>query len=70
MSLIRTPNIPQTDAFYQTLIDAQRDMNDEQANMFSSKLVLILANHIGDNAVLTEAIALAKSNQIASSASL
>ncbi len=65
MTLIRTTNIPQTDAFYQALIDAQRDMNDEQANMFSTKLVLILANHVGDNTVLNEAIALAKKNQAA-----
>ena len=59
MTLIRTPNIGQTDAFYQALIDAQRDMSEEQANMFSTKLVLILANHIGDNTLLNEAIALA-----------
>ncbi|HMS27540.1 MAG TPA: DUF2783 domain-containing protein [Burkholderiaceae bacterium] len=63
MPLIRTPNIRQTDAFYQALIDAQRDMSDEQANIFSTKLVLILANHVGDNAVLNEAIKLAMSNQ-------
>lgn len=65
MTLIRTPNIGQTDAFYQALIDAQRDMSDEQANMFSTKLVLILANHVGDNTVLNEAIAIAKANQAA-----
>jgi len=59
MPLIRTPNIPQTDAFYQTLIDAQRQMSEEESNVFNTKLVLILANHVGDNAVLTEAIHLA-----------
>ena len=60
MTLIRTPNIGQTDAFYQALIDAQRDMSEEQANMFSAKLVLILANHIGDIAVLREAMQIAR----------
>ncbi len=59
MTLIHTPNISNSDAFYQALIDAQREMNDEQSNMFTTKLVLILANHVGDNAVLYEAIGLA-----------
>lgn len=65
MPLIHTPNIPNPDAFYQELIDSQRDMSDEQAEMFTTKLALILANHVGDRAVLSEAMALARSNQMA-----
>jgi hypothetical protein len=64
MKLIRTPNISHPDSFYQELIDAQRDMSDEQAEMFTTKLTLILANHVGDTEVLHEAITLAKSNPV------
>jgi hypothetical protein len=53
------PNIPDPDGFYQELIDSQRDMTDAQAQMMNCKLVLVLANHIGDRAVLSEALKVA-----------
>lgn len=62
MSLNRKPNIANQDLFYSELIDAQRDLSEDQADMMLSKLVLILCNHIGDRLVLSEAIALARSN--------
>jgi hypothetical protein len=65
MRLIRTPHIPEPDSFYEELIAAQRDLPDEQAQMLLAKLVLILANHIGDREVLGEAIALARANTLA-----
>lgn len=65
MPLNRQPHIPNADAFYEELIGAQRDLSDDQADMVLAKLVLILANHIGDRAVLSEAIALARSNTLA-----
>lgn len=65
MPLMRQPNIVDHDAFYEELIDAQRDMNDEQADLFLAKLVLILANHVGDRATLSEAIRLARDNTLA-----
>lgn len=64
MPLIHTPNLPDPDAFYETLVAAQRDLDDEQADMLLAKLVLILANHVGDAAVLDEAIALARRNTL------
>ena len=64
MPLNRLPNIPDQDVFYAELIDTLRDLGNEQADMVLSKLVLILANHIGDRAVLTEAIELARSNTL------
>ena len=63
--LNRQPHIAEPDAFYEELIHAQRDLQDEQAEMFLAKLVLILANHVGDRAVLSEAIALARANTLA-----
>jgi len=62
--LIRTPNIPGPDGFYEELIAAQRDLSDQQADMMLAKLVLILANHVGDRAVLSEALALARQNTL------
>jgi len=68
MALNRQPNIPDQDVFYAELIDAQRDLNDDQADMMLAKLALILCNHIGDREVLQEAIALARTNTLAASA--
>ena len=64
--LIRQPNLPDPDGFYEQLIDAQRDLTDEQADMLLAKLVLILSNHIGDRRVLAEALQLARTNTLAS----
>ncbi|MDO8456260.1 MAG: DUF2783 domain-containing protein [Burkholderiaceae bacterium] len=65
MPLNRNPNIADPDGFYQELIESQRDLSDEQADMLTTKLVLILANHVGDRTLLSEAIALARSNTLA-----
>jgi hypothetical protein len=48
------------DDFYQLLIDTHRDLSDEQSVLVNAKLVLLLANHIGDLALLREAMALAR----------
>ena len=64
MPLIREPHIPDADGFYEALIEGQRGLSDEQADMMIAKLVLILANHVGDRALLDEAIALARDNTL------
>ncbi len=48
------------DDFYQLLIDTHRDLSDEQSAMVNAKLVLLLANHVGDIGVLREAMRLAR----------
>ena len=48
------------DDFYQTLIDAHNGLDDAQSNLLNAKLVLLLANNIGDGAVLAEALAAAR----------
>jgi hypothetical protein len=48
------------DAAYIALVEARRGLTEEQAAVLDTRLVLILANHIGDLGVLKEAIALAK----------
>jgi len=48
------------DDFYQMLIDSHRDLSDEQSALLNARLILLLANHIGDLSVLREALALAR----------
>ncbi|MCM0045556.1 MAG: DUF2783 domain-containing protein [Burkholderiaceae bacterium] len=48
------------DDFYQMLIDTHRGLSDEQSAQVNAQLILILSNHIGDIAVLREAMALAR----------
>ena len=56
MKLQSKLNIADHDAFYKELIDSQRDMNEEQAELMNAKLVLILANQVGDRELLRQAI--------------
>jgi hypothetical protein len=49
------------DDFYEALIDTHRDLSDEQSALVNAKLVLLLANHVGDISVLREAMQLARS---------
>jgi hypothetical protein len=48
------------DDFYEALIDSHRDLSDEQSEQLNARLVLLLANHIGDLRVLREALAIAR----------
>ena len=53
-------NLPAPDDFYEALIDMHRDLTPEQSRIVNAKLILLLANHIGDLAVVGEAIAKAR----------
>lgn len=55
----RHPYMP-GDAFYDRLLSAHRGLSDEQSEMLQARLLLLLANHIGDLRVLDEAIAVAR----------
>lgn len=48
------------DDFYEALIDTHHGLSDEQSLAVNARLVLLLANHIGDIAVLREALAIAR----------
>ena len=58
--LITTPHLDAPDDFYEALIDAHRELGDEQSQQLNARLVLLLANHVGDLAVLKEALAAAR----------
>jgi hypothetical protein len=48
------------DHFYEMLIDGHRGLSDEQSEAMNARLILLLANHIGDLRVLQEAIRAAR----------
>lgn len=48
------------DDFYEALIDTHRGLDDAQSRLVNARLVLLLANHIGDLRVLREALAAAR----------
>ena len=54
------PNIADMDAFYEQLIEMHRGLSDADSQLVNAKLVLLLANHIGDIDVLKEAFAIAR----------
>ena len=58
--LVTASRFGNPDDAYVTLIEARRGLADADAAELDTKLVLILANHIGDIDVLKEAIVLAK----------
>ena len=49
-------NLTHPDDFYEALLNAHRDLTQEQSHQANAKLVLLLANHIGDLDVLKDAL--------------
>lgn len=56
MKLNTEPNIACPDDFYQALIELHRGLTEEQSRQVNARLILLLANHIGDMDVLREAM--------------
>ncbi|MTI02712.1 DUF2783 domain-containing protein [Roseibium sp. RKSG952] len=54
--LILTPNIDDADDFYADLLAAHEGLEKTDSDALNARLVLVLANHIGDRSVLTQAI--------------
>lgn len=54
-----SPRICRPDDLYETLIDAHRGLDDAASMKLNAKLVLILANQIGDLRIVNQAIELA-----------
>ena len=49
-------NIEDADGFYARLIDLHEGLTAAESQKVNAKLILMLANHIGDRAVLDEAL--------------
>ncbi|MBL3610705.1 DUF2783 domain-containing protein [Rhodovulum sulfidophilum] len=60
MKLITDPNLPDPDGFYAELLAAHRGLSDPESQALNARLILILANHVGDREALALALALAR----------
>lgn len=60
MSKLRTvPQFPDADAAFRAIIEAHRGLSPDESAALNARLVLLLANHVGDVDVLREALVLA-----------
>ena len=62
MTLVTQSNLSAPDDFYEALIDAHRELSEAQSHELNAKLVLVLANHVGDAATLAQALAVARAS--------
>ncbi|WP_186418837.1 DUF2783 domain-containing protein [Bosea sp. CS1GBMeth4] len=58
--LARESRFADPDAAFRLLAQAHRDLGERESAALNARLVLILANQIGDEALLREAVALAR----------
>jgi Protein of unknown function (DUF2783) len=59
MQLVTEPNLADNDGFYAELLATHRGLSEAESAALNARLILILANHVGDRNVLSEALALA-----------
>ena len=55
------PNFQDADAFYECLLDAHAGLSREQSELLNARLILILANQVGNTQLLQACIAAAQS---------
>ena len=51
-----SPNLEDTDGFYEALLNAHDGLKDAEIHALNARLILILANHIGSQDILEEAL--------------
>ncbi len=56
-----TLHLQDADGFYEELLDAHQGLTHEQSQLFNARLILLLANQIGDSQVLQQCLAAARS---------
>ncbi|MEM6390818.1 MAG: DUF2783 domain-containing protein [Pseudomonadota bacterium] len=56
MGLNLDPNIPDPDGFYDELLAAHAGLSKADSDALNARLILVLANHIGDREVLRAAL--------------
>jgi len=60
MALKTGLNLADPDGFYERLIDLHQGLSEEQSKLVNAKLILLLANHIGEADVLEAALKAAR----------
>lgn len=58
--LVTSPNIPGPDDFYAELLSLHAGYSTEESHAINARLILLLANHIGDRQVLRQALEAAR----------
>ena len=61
--LITTPNLADPDGFYARLLGLHENCDKQASDAINARLILLLANHIGDDEILREAFGLAVAAQ-------
>ena len=59
-ALRRSLNLGAPDEIYNAIVSAHQGLSDEQCRAFDARLILLLANQVGDAAVIREALAAAR----------
>ena len=55
-----TLNLQDADGFYEQLLDVHQGLTEEQSALLNARLILLLANQVGDAKVLKECVAAAR----------
>ena len=53
-------NLQDADGFYERLLDAHEGLTPEQSQLLNARLILLLANQVGDAKVLAECVTAAR----------
>lgn len=54
------PNLQDADGFYERLLDAHEGLTPEQSQLLNARLILLLANQVGDDRVLADCVKAAR----------
>ncbi len=54
------PHLQDADGFYEQLLDAHTGLSREQSELLNARLILLLANQVGDAQVLAQCIRAAR----------
>lgn len=60
MTLDSAPRLTSPDDVFEALMEAQAGLSDGDAELFRAKLILLLANQVGDDQAVKDAIAAAR----------
>jgi hypothetical protein len=55
-----TLNLQDADGFYEQLLDAHAGLTKEQSDLLNARLILLLANQVGDTRVLADCVEAAR----------
>jgi len=57
-----SPNLQDADTFYECLLNAHSGLSREASELLNARLILIMANQLGDTALLQACVAMASQN--------